>query len=75
MEKEEMFNPDEQEVTKLIEILYNTSLKKVFESVPVINFWLRCHKEYPSLSEKLYNFLMPFAPLVLLKLRPQPGYT
>jgi len=60
MEKEEMLNLSEQEVDNLIEISCDTDLKKVFETVPLINFWLRCQKEYPSVSEKAIEFLMPF---------------
>ena len=50
IEKEEMFNLSEQEVDNLIEISCDTDLKKVFETEPLINFWLRCQKEYPSES-------------------------
>ena len=32
----------------------------MFETVPLINFWLRSQKKYPSVSEKAIQFLMPF---------------
>lgn len=60
IENEELFNLSEQEVDNLIEISCDTDLRKVFETVLLINFWLRCQKEYPSVSEKDIQFLMPF---------------
>ena len=60
IEKKEMFNLSEQEVDNLIEISCDTDLKKVFETVPLINFWLRCQKEYPRVKRAI-KFLMPFA--------------
>ncbi|XP_050522957.1 zinc finger BED domain-containing protein 5-like [Daktulosphaira vitifoliae] len=52
IEKEEMLNLSEQEVDNLIEISCDNNLKKVFETTPLINFWLRCQKGS--------QFLMPF---------------
>ena len=36
------------------------TFKKVFKTEPLINFWLQCHKEYPSVSEKAIQCLIPF---------------
>jgi len=55
-----MLNFSEQEVHNLTEISCDTDPKKGFEVVPLINFWLQCQKEYPSVSEKAIQFLMPF---------------
>ena len=52
IEMEEMLNLSEQEVDNLIEISSMIiNLKKVFETAPLINFWLRFQKEYPGIPK------------------------
>ncbi|KAK4884571.1 hypothetical protein RN001_000842 [Aquatica leii] len=48
------------DVESLIEMSCDTSLKDKFLRQPLVEFWLSCRQEYPTISEKAIKFLMPF---------------
>ncbi|XP_035214181.1 uncharacterized protein LOC118187973 [Stegodyphus dumicola] len=64
IEKEEMLNLSEQEVDNLIEISCDTDLRKVFETVPLINFWLRLSKGISNRKRKSDTIFNAFLPLI-----------
>lgn len=59
-EEDEEFGLTTIEKEKLIELSCDTSLKKIFQSETIFQFWLNRREEYKILSDKAINILLPF---------------
>ncbi|KAL0852105.1 hypothetical protein ABMA28_000345 [Loxostege sticticalis] len=53
-------NLPDSDVDSLIELSTDTALKDIFDTRPLIDFWLSCRQEYTKLAHQAITFLMPF---------------
>lgn len=53
-------NLPDSDVDSLIELSTDTALKDIFDTRPLIDFWLSCRQEHIKLAHQAITFLMPF---------------
>lgn len=53
-------NLPDSDVESLLEISTDSALKDIFDTSPLIDFWLFCRQEYTHLAHQAITFLMPF---------------
>lgn len=47
-------------IESIIELSCDTTLKDIFDKIPLMDFWLSYGQKYPVLAEKAIKFLMSF---------------
>ena len=50
-----------REQEELAELSSDRTLRMQFNTKPLLSFWMTCSQEYPLLSDKAVNLLLPFA--------------